>query len=398
MQDFYLFYDQVPVVEPADFASASDLVRAVRFEERDQFSHVSETGASTLEFDEGREFGLGYNWGPFGDGTARIVRVVEDGPFGRLGIERGDIIAEIDGRPATEVLTDDSAFERVYGTPEAPGEALWSFRDRDTDEPFEHRITATEYAIDTVRHLNWYTSDQYDGRIGYFALTRFLGTSPAEIGQAFDVFRDEGITDLVLDLRYNGGGRISVAQELASLIVGDAQADAVLQRYQYNDKYAESSNFDLNVVGGIGGLGLRSLVVLTFPNTASASELVINGLQPLMDVTVIGVAPTAGKPYIQAGRDRCGERLNAIEAEAVNSVGVSVFGGITPDCFAADNWNEAYGINEATDQIENMLLAGLNRVALGTCEPFEGPPAKRAGPPLEPSSGQGSRARGGAIF
>lgn len=400
MLDYYLFYDQVPVVDPDSFEDPETLLDAVRFEERDPFSFLTSTSQDELEVEEGREFGLGYNWGEEDDDTARITRVVTDGPFGRAGVERGDIIESIDGRPALEALRDGDFYDNViFGTPERPGDADWTFRDRDTDVQFTRRMVAIEYAIDTVRYTRSYTNASYDGVVGYLLFMRFLETSEQELYSAFVEFKERGITDLVLDLRYNRGGRISIARKLASLVVGEEQQGALLQEYRFNDKYAATENYELRVSDELAGLGLRSLVVLVSSQTASASELIINALRPLMNVSVVGSATTSGKPYIQRGRDRCDARLNAVEAEAFNSVGASVFGGIQPDCLARQDWRQSFGTNPVTDEIEDMLLAGLNRVVFGTCEPFDSVQAKRrGGAQLEATYGQGSSATGGALM
>jgi len=399
MLDYYLFYDQVPIVDPSTFDSPRDLLRAVRFEERDPFSFITAADASDLAFEEGREFGLGYNWGEDGDGVPRITRVITDSPFGRAGIERGDIIVEIAGRPALEALTDRDFFEEtVLGTPDAPGDASWTFTRRDSGARLTERFVATEYAIDTVRHVETYANGEYDGVIGYFFFDRFLETSEAEIFDVFAEFAEAGVTDLVLDLRYNRGGRISVARQLATLALDNGQPGAVLQSYRYNDKYAATENFELRVDDELAGLGLRSLVVLATDSTASSSEIVAGGLAPLMNVSVIGPSRTSGKPYIQRGRDRCGERLNAIEAEAFNAAGESVFGGIVPDCHADDDRLSDFGQNPETGVFEGMLLAGLDRVAFGTCELFVEDRARGVGARGEGWTGQGSVATGGALL
>jgi len=400
MRDYYLFYDQVPTVDPGDYPSPEALLQEIRFQERDRFSHVTDASEATLEFEAGREFGLGYRFGYY-DADApvpRIMQVEPDGPFGRAGIERGDIIVSINEIPAATVLLsesyDDYFFDEVLGAPEAPATSEWTLRDRETDVLFTRTITSTEYSIETVPYWSTFTNPSYDGNVGYVSVERFLETSEDEIDAAFDQLRDASITDLVLDLRYNHGGRIYVAEKLASLIAGSERRGQLLQRYRYNDKYSDE-NYALEVRGDVEGLDLRQLVVLVDFETASASELIISGLDALMDVTVLGNTSTVGKPYIQAGRDRCDQRLNAVEAEGFNANDESVFGGIEPDCLAFDDFTRQLGKNPETDEIEGMLVAGLERIAFNTCEPYEPLAAKRK-VSRESSSRQGFYPRGGA--
>lgn len=363
MGDYYLFYDQVPVVNPQSYASPEDLLNDIRFEERDPFSFLTDADASSLQFEEGREFGLGYRWGRDDDENARILQVVEASPFGLAGVERGDIIVAVDGLDWNDEALADLFDERIVGTVENPGSATWRIEKRDTGELVDLQITSSEYAINSVEAVSEFTYDSYDGTIGYFVFNRFLETSEAELLDAFQRFSDSGISDLVVDLRYNRGGRVYIAELLASLIAGDSRAGSLLYNYRFNDKYQEN-NYDLFLRPDLGDLNLSRVVFLTRSATASSSEIVTLGLQPHMDVITVG-SLTAGKPYVQRGRDRCGRRLNAIEAEGFNAAGVSVFGGMPASCLAEDDRSHDFGLNNGA--IEGMLKSGLDYLTQGSC-------------------------------
>ncbi|MFK7859040.1 MAG: S41 family peptidase [Granulosicoccus sp.] len=363
MQDFYLFYDQVPVVDPQSFDSADDVVRNVRFQERDDFSRVDDAEVSSLAFDEGREFGLGFRWGPDNEGMPRILLTISESPFGLAGIERGDIILTADGLDWADPVLRDTFFERLIGTPEEPATASWRFQKRDTGEIVEVDITATEFRINTVLSAAIYSGGALPGNVGYLAFNQFLNPSSFELNGVFTQFREQSISELVLDLRYNGGGRVSIARELASLIAGDSNAGETIYNYRFNDKYTEE-NFTLTLQSDVGDLGLSRLIVLTTGNSASASEIVIAGLQPHMEVVTIGTR-TTGKPYIQYAYDRCGERLAVIEAEGFNANNVSVFGGIPATCFAVDDRTQNFGLNDG--EFEGFLRAGIDFIENGTC-------------------------------
>jgi len=165
--------------------------------------------------------------------------------------------------------------------------------------------------------------------------------------------RDAGITELVLDLRYNGGGLISVANRLASQIAGPSVAGETLVSYEFNDEYTDV-NFDFDAVNASPSLDLDRVLVLTTGQTASSSELVINGER------------TLGKPFISASRPFCGVSLNAMEAQGVNSNGVTVAGGIEADCFAADDVTRDYGSRSGS--LEGMLASSLDFLLNGTCD------------------------------
>ena len=125
------------------------------------------------------------------------------------------------------------------------------------------------------------------------------------LNTAFTQVRDAGATELVLDLRYNGGGLVSVAQHLAGLIAGDPLVGQVFVQFTHNDKQS-SRNTAYRFEAKPQALAATRLVVIATRGSASASEAVINGLRPYMDVKVVGDT-TYGKPVGQYGFDFCDE-------------------------------------------------------------------------------------------
>ena len=365
MRDIYLFADQVPVVNPQSFASADELVRQLRFEERDKFSNVSNATESTLLFEEGRLFGLGYLWQFDEQDNARIIDVISDSPFGRAGIERGDIILTVNGLQWDDPVLTSIWDEQVAGSPDNPVTSSWRIEKRDTGAIVELDFTVSEFNFDTVQR-SYFTDPAFPGKIGYLMLRSFLSTSEEEINEAARFFEQEGISELVLDLRYNGGGRVSIARQLASIIGGSQVAGLPIYNYRFNSNHSDS-DFTLNFLTDQSNPGLSRVVVLTTDRTASASEIVIAGLQPYIDVVTIGSA-TQGKPYISFAYDRCNERLNIIEAEGFNVAGNSVFGGITPSCLGEDDITRNFGINLLNNEVEGFLETALDHIVSGRCD------------------------------
>ena len=371
MQGIYLFADQVPVVDPQSFDSAADLVRQLRFEERDPFSNVSNATTSNLQFQEGREFGVGL-FARIVDNDLRVGEVVSDSPFGMAGIERGDILISVDGLQVDDQELASTFAERVIGTPDNPATSSWQIRKRDSGEIVELEITSAEYDIDTVLERSVFPNPATGTTTGYMVFSRFLATSSEELNDAARFFQEQNITDLILDLRYNGGGRVSIAAQLASFIGGSGLAGQQIYEYQFNDNNTEENytlTFDefFDEEGlPIENEGLSRVIILTTGATASASEIVIAGLQPYIDVVTIG-GLTSGKPYISRSLDRCDERLNIIQAEGFNANGVSVFGGVEPTCVAADDLTRDFGTNRVTGETEGFLAAALDYVESGAC-------------------------------
>lgn len=141
-------------------------------------------------------------------------------------------------------------------------------------------------------------------KVGYLMYNSFTANYDNELNQAFGTFKNEGVTDLVLDLRYNGGGSVLTATRLASMITGQFEGQ-LFAKQQWNNKvqtYFEENNPSqlvnnfTNSVGNatINSLNLTRVYILTTGGTASASELVINGLKPYINVIQIGTT-TIGK-------------------------------------------------------------------------------------------------------
>lgn len=365
MRDIYLFADQVPIVNPQDYESPADLVRQLRFQERDTFSNVSNATTTDRIFEEGVTFGLGYRWRYDDDNNARITVVQPESPFGLAGVERGDIITTVNGLRWDDQRLADTFGEQVRGSVDNPVTSNWVITKRDTGVEEALDFTPAQYNIRTVIRTNTYTHASFDGRTGYLMFDRFLNTSEEELDDAAQFFLDREITELVLDLRYNGGGRVSAARQLASIIGGAQLAGRTFVEYRYNNRYTEN-NFTRSFQVLANQLNLSRVVVMTTEDTVSASEMVINSLSPFMEVVTIGTA-TTGKPFISFSVDRCDERLNIMQAEGVNANGVSVFGGIQPTCFAADDPARDFGTNPDTNELEGFLRAALDYVVFGTC-------------------------------
>jgi C-terminal processing protease CtpA/Prc len=151
-----------------------------------------------------------------------------------------------------------------------------------------------------------YNVQNHNGqKIGYLMYTSFVSNYDAELNQVFQYFKDQNITGLILDLRYNGGGAVSSAINLSSMITGQFTGqlytkevwNSKIQAWLQSDHPEWISNYFMSTLADgslINSLQLNQLVVLTTGDSASASELVINALKPYIQVTTIGTK-THGK-------------------------------------------------------------------------------------------------------
>lgn len=362
MMDYYLWYDQVPSLNLEEYNSPESLIRDLRVLPFDTFSFVTDAAQAIEQVEAGRNYGVGYNFRFDAAGDARIIFVDPNGPAAAAGFKRGDIIVSIGGVPITELTRN--TFNDLIGPRDNPNQVTWEIIDGASGDAFSLTLTATEHDLSTVVFRNYYTHPEYDGRIGYLVFTQFIETSDDELDSAFEYFIENNVTDLIVDLRYNPGGRTRIARKLASLIASPATDGELLIQYRLNDRY-EEFNFERIFEPEENALGLNRAVFITTGSTASSSEIVINSLKPYIDVTQIG-GTTVGKPYISSPRDFCGKRMNALEGEGFNANNVSVFGGIPADCFAADDASINFGLTDG--ELEPMLLAAADSIVFGTCQ------------------------------
>ena len=216
------------------------------------------------------------------------------------------------------------------------------------------------------------------GKVGYMLFTDHSSVAQDKLIDAIASLQAQGINDLVLDMRYNGGGYLYVAEALASMVAGPSADGKVFERLQFNDKRATDTAdgtfpFSTQVLYSAGGkystgdtlpaLSLPRLYVLTTDSTCSASESVINSLRGVdVNVVLIG-STTCGKPYGFTRRDNCGEALYPIEFQGFNNKGFGDYAnGFAPSCTVGDDFEHALG-----DPAESMLSAALLHMSTGQC-------------------------------
>jgi carboxyl-terminal processing protease len=225
-----------------------------------------------------------------------------------------------------------------------------------------------------------------DGRkAGYLLFKDFITQAEPALAAAFADFRAAGATELILDLRYNGGGRISVASKLASLIAGAAKAGEVLTTLRHNA--AQQSRNQTYYFASAPGPAFARAVVLAGRRTCSASELLVNGLAPHLPVVLIGEA-SCGKPFGFNPVDSCGSTFSAVNFESVNSLGAGrYYDGLSATCAARDSFTGTLG-----DPAEPLTASAIAWLDSGACAPAA---AQRTLPLAAPRRGRGATAEPG---
>jgi hypothetical protein len=365
MNDWYLFYASMPKPspDPAGFTSFESYFAALLVNNQDHWSNVQSSASFDAFFNAGQSLGYGlFVAGQLDDPLPLRVRYVAPGsPAASAGIVRGMVIDSID-RNDTTTLKQNNDFSLL--TPTAAGQVLTlGVRDNLAATPRTVAITSAVHALTPVNAPRTFTST--GGRkVGYLYYMNFINNAAAPLASAIDTLKTAGVQDLVLDLRYNPGGLISMSRDLASAIKAPANPEPNFVNLTYNDRHL-STNGSLPFNGTtLKSLNLSRVYVLSGVRTCSASELVINGLAPHMQVVQIG-GTSCGKPYGFNPREVCGRSWSVLNFASTNSRGDGAYvNGLVPTsgCQMADDFDHALG-----DPAEALTATALRHIDTGSC-------------------------------
>lgn len=379
MADWYLWSGLAPNPVPDAFATVSAYFDALKFGGNatipaDRWSYSQTTASFNQFFAEGQTLGYGIFVNGIEHQLPLRLRYTEpQGPAARAGLARGDLIVSINGRPAADVIADDIATGRGFDalSPAREGDVLTLVVDSGAG-PRSVTLTAATYTLTPVPLAPTVFTASGGTKLGYLVLKDFITQAEAPLAAALAAIRAAGATELIVDLRYNGGGRVSTAQQLASLIAGGgANTGRVFTTLSYNAAH-QGSNSVLRF-GDPGGAPFARVFVLTGARTCSASELLVNGLKPVTNVVTIG-ATTCGKPVGFNPTAACGNTYSAVTFESVNGAGVGgYFDGLAPSCALAEDFTGALG-----SAGEKLTAAALGYVASGSCPVAATAPDKSA--------------------
>ncbi|GAB2772750.1 S41 family peptidase [Salinimicrobium soli] len=403
MNNIYLYKAEVPELADDAFSSQEDLndflktfsspedlfYNGLVAREEDEFSFLVtdyvelEKSLDGIRVSNGMEYGLRRYTETSEDVLGYVRYVLPNTSAEAEGVQRGMLFNTVDG-----VQLNVENFSRLLepntytiGLAELNGSEIVSTGETIT-------LVKEEYTKNPVFLAKTIPTDQ--GKVGYLFYTGFTGTFDAVLNETFAMFKAEGISHLVVDLRYNPGGSVETAVDLGSMITGQFNGQVFFTE-QWNDQYqnylqenAPGSlvhNFNNTISNGntINSLGLNEVYVITTLRTASASELLINGLNPYINVIQVG-ENTTGK--FQASRTlydspdfgRRGASLAhryAIQPliyKTLNKVGFTDYqDGLTPDIEIAESLQDLGIIGDIN---EPLLHAALNDI-LGAPQDFQ---------------------------
>lgn len=357
MTSSYLWSDEVPDVNYEAYASPEELLEHLKYKELDRWSYIASKTEYHDFFSEGKYVGVGIGFGYDHSGDIRIRFVYKNSPADLAGLSRGDRILEVNGKTVEEIEADGtwgSAFGSVeIGTSVALKIQHLSGIIQDIN------IQMASVTINSILHYEAIPSGAM--KIGYIVFNQFIETSRADLETAFNYFRQQGINRLILDLRYNSGGRLDIAKYMAEMIGGSHTSGQVLSSSIHNDDYSDW-NYTWYFENAFGSFSLHQLVVITTDETCSASEMVMNALGPFISVASVG-SSTCGKPVGMYGYDFYDSHISPIEFKGVNANGEGdYFNGISPTCYSIDDLTKPFG-----DIREDSLNEALNYTESGSC-------------------------------
>lgn len=402
--ELYLWYREVPDRDPASYSTTSayfDVLKTTATtpsgNAKDRFHFTYATADWIALSQSGVEAGYGAQWVLVSSTPPRRVVVAynEPGsPAAGANLARGAEVLTVDGVDLVNA-TDSASVQRLNEGlfPSAAG-ASHTFTIRDQGASATRSITMVSANVTSTPVQSVGTLRTAAGTVGYVLFNDHIATAEQQLVSAFSELASARVNELVLDLRYNGGGYLDIASEVAYMIAGPAPtAGRAFERTTWNDKHTTRNPvtgaaltpvpFHTTTRGFSGpsgqalpALNLSRVVVLAGSGTCSASESIVNGLRGVgVEVVLVG-ATSCGKPYGFYPQDNCGTTYFSIQFQGVNAAGFGDYpdgfspanaaagriGVRLPGCAVADDFSRALG-----DPGEARLAAAIGYLTNGSC-------------------------------
>jgi carboxyl-terminal processing protease len=358
----YLWYQNLPIsaiFNPLKYADPESVIAGVRtFSDKDatgknldKWSFVaSKAEWNSISSGSSKDFGAYYRFASNGDFYIRQVFANSD--MGKQGVKRGFRVVSVAGLTPKN---DETFINQLFAALDKNTIEMKLELPDKTQKTYTFNLT--DFQTNTIQEAKVFE----DGtkKIGYFCFTDFLGDDTAAgLDAVFNDFKAKGVNELVIDLRYNGGGYVNLATQLANLIAPSSASGKAMLTYQYNDKL-KSINKTINFAPS-NKLGLTKIVIITTKNSASASELLINSLTPHMDVKIVGSA-SSGKPVGFPIIPVMQYVVAPVAFKTTNSEGkADYYQGFTPDFPEVDDLTKNFG-----DPTEKCLSVALQYLKTG---------------------------------
>ena len=370
LRDWYLWYREMPSFNAAGFTTPESLLQAARVRQ-DWYSYIDQASTFNAYYDEGRAIGYGFGYNYDRSSGNMYIRYVQPlSSSAASGLARGDRVTAINGQTiaalAAGTTGDNDPARAANRIDAALGASVEGLQATLTIERAGAPLTLP------VMTKGWYTLrsvvaeqliDLGDRKVGYLVFTSFTNPASGEWSNALASLIAEGATDLIVDLRENGGGRLAVAASVGSSLAPAGSSGRVETTLQFNDRHSGSNQtYYFQDTPNTGKID--RIVWITSPRTCSASESMMVALRPLRTSVSVGET-TCGKPVGFSPPEYNGKVYNVVTFKLANSVGYSdYYSGLAPDCAVGEDWSRPFG-----DPAEPKLAAALNWLSTGHCSP-----------------------------
>ncbi|PUA28584.1 MAG: hypothetical protein B0W54_11615 [Cellvibrio sp. 79] len=387
----YLWFEELPDLNPGDHGNPQEYFELLKTNKttssgtpKDKF-HWWEPTEDAESWESGITYDYGIRLKVYSTTPPRkyFVAYVEPGsPAALASVKRGTRILKIDNYDLVNETSEagtNALNERLF--PSQSGVAYkFELQDAGVNTPYSVTIQAGEVATSPV--LLTKVLETSSGKVGYIVFNSHVEKAEKQWITAIQQLKQEAVSDVVLDLRYNGGGLLLTASQVSYMLAGSNVKDKVFYEQIENSKQKKQEPMPFVDIGwfsdyknlDLPALDLNRVYILTSNGTCSASEAIINGLRGAnIQVYLIGDT-TCGKPYGYYPEENCGTTYYTIQLKGANSKGFGEYGdGFIPST-TDDNKTKIKGCrvqddidHQLGDTQEAMLATALNLRASGSC-------------------------------
>ena len=357
LKDWYLWYEHLPVIDPADYESLDKMIAAVKYREGEALIDRFSYAVKKTEHDDyyaGKRYGMGMSMQRDEENEVYISLVYPGSPAGVAGLKRGQKLLAMNG-VTVEELDENGAYNREHrGEAGFEEKTDWNnvYNAENKGEAVQFKVLEEGNELETTVYLDDYIGlsvlaykvIEHEGvKTGYIHFKSFITSSEDELNEVFAHFKEENVEQLVLDFRYNGGGLVKIARQFVELVAGDKVKGDDIIKLIYNNKHPEQNTSYKGETLKNSLSGIKKVAFIVTSGTASASEMVINSLTPYTDVVLIGKT-TYGKPVGMNSKDICDQTIVPITFKYANSQDYGdFFLGMEADCAANDDFKHDFG-------------------------------------------------------
>jgi C-terminal processing protease CtpA/Prc len=398
--ELYLWYNEVPDVNPGNY-SVLDYFELLKTPnktasgaDKDKFHFTYDSQEWYQLSQAGVSAGYGFTWTFVSSTIPREIVVAYVEPNSSLNssanVQRGARVVSVDGVSINATSQADVNTLNAGLFPNANESHTFVIQDVGSSSTRQVTLQAANVTATPVQNVKTFGAGS--SLVGYLLFNDHIATAETGLVQAINTLSSANVNELIIDVRYNGGGYLDIASEFAYMVAGSGTAGKTFELLQFNNKnttkdpvtgdtlapvpfHATTQGFSLQEGQNLPTLNLNRVYVITGPDTCSASESIINSLRGI-DVEVIQIgSTTCGKPYGFYAFDNCGTTYFSIQFRGVNNKGfgdyadgfspantVGTAGTSVPGCSVRDDFTQPLG-----SELEGRLKETLQYIASGSC-------------------------------